>query len=943
MMLPTAPLSSNTDTSSSPPSSDESGLLDLHVARESFFIENQQQLHNTNNSDRPFTVYLDENQLSSLQLADELDADDEGSHVASSARLHKSTSSIYSDKHDTNLIQPHSLANPDRYFDNLLIDSGAESIITNDEEFVDSTLRTNDSRMYSAINAESSKNFSDFFTADSFQQTQLDAGKNNSNSMVLLNNSMNNSNRSISNQNTENHLKVHINSSDFERQNAALDSTPRVELRRGSESSLKFIQPNRLRLSMESQISYNSSLLSEQLKNPGFPDDNNDNTKHSIHTPTQGHILDKPKIHGSTGTLATSILYHYMHHENNSDENSVSTTSTGKLNKIISHNKSSISNSNMHESSSDNNLTSNYQTPRQLSIGPEMLLPNTLLSSSLYITNPSNRSSSSSSERHPIRRPIRSITSPTGPLTSDYEEDAGAMASSSLNYTTTIDDAVEMLKLEIESPTKVTPEALTRHSSNFVLRHYNIEKRVPSDSSENSNTSNHTNRSYHSQSLLTNILRPAPQDEKINNSISNKSSTKEAVTIPALRNITSRNKWSTASSVTPITTNSSFHNFNSTLIRRERTNDSNRSYKLGRYPHIFNSSSNSNGIINFSDYIDANESVYENDNENEEGNESENIRRTVSPYGSVIYQQIAQHENYITQQERELERRERELRIREQELAQQERAIALYEHELTLHTLTLNGENPNTSYEYPLAITNDNNNDDDNSDNEANELIPSAAIRTPVISTPLPAQTNNTLSAKTVNTSIFTGADIDIAVDAINNHRHTIFNDETTNDEKRKSKRSSKRKSKRKSRTNIPVNLNNELNSAMFAVGDHDDLERDGMRIQHIESNSLTSFDSHPNLFFDIYSIKRLFFLILICLVIPPIFFIIGIGKKGGITDYRLMKMIMNEEHRIGLFQGFIWDVDINWLRKLCLVMGMIETIVILGCIGIGFGVGLTR
>lgn len=115
------------------------------------------------------------------------------------------------------------------------------------------------------------------------------------------------------------------------------------------------------------------------------------------------------------------------------------------------------------------------------------------------------------------------------------------------------------------------------------------------------------------------------------------------------------------------------------------------------------------------------------------------------------------------------------------------------------------------------------------------------------------------------------------------------------------------------------------------------------MYIQHIDSPSIHSFDSQNYKFWEIYSIQRMISLLIICCIVPPLFFMIYMGSTCGIDDYKLMKLILNKEHRIGLFHGFLWDIDLNWLRTLSLLLGCVELVIVFACIGIGFGVGLTR
>lgn len=114
--------------------------------------------------------------------------------------------------------------------------------------------------------------------------------------------------------------------------------------------------------------------------------------------------------------------------------------------------------------------------------------------------------------------------------------------------------------------------------------------------------------------------------------------------------------------------------------------------------------------------------------------------------------------------------------------------------------------------------------------------------------------------------------------------------------------------------------------------------------VQHIDSSSIQSFDSQDYKFTDIYSIARITALIAFCLVVPPLFFMIASGEPGGgVSNYRLMRLIMNSKHRIGVMKGFVWDVDVGWFRYLCLSLGVFETLGILACIGCGIGIGRRR
>ena len=110
---------------------------------------------------------------------------------------------------------------------------------------------------------------------------------------------------------------------------------------------------------------------------------------------------------------------------------------------------------------------------------------------------------------------------------------------------------------------------------------------------------------------------------------------------------------------------------------------------------------------------------------------------------------------------------------------------------------------------------------------------------------------------------------------------------------------------------------------------------------QRINNSSVESFDSEILEFKDIYSIRRIIVTISLCIICPVIFFMIALGSRAGINDYRIMKMILNDEHRIGLMKGFIWDVKVTWFRNLCLLLGIIEIMIIGACIGVGVGVGI--
>ena len=134
-------------------------------------------------------------------------------------------------------------------------------------------------------------------------------------------------------------------------------------------------------------------------------------------------------------------------------------------------------------------------------------------------------------------------------------------------------------------------------------------------------------------------------------------------------------------------------------------------------------------------------------------------------------------------------------------------------------------------------------------------------------------------------------------------------------------------------------NHNNNIQEPSAALSEHSRLMSPPQ--QRLNNNSVESFDSQELKFKDIYSLQRVLLTIAVCIVCPAAFFMIGVGSRAGVNDYRLMRMILNREHRIGLLKGFIWDIRVNWFRHLCLVLGLFELMAIGVCIGVGFGVGL--
>ena len=136
-----------------------------------------------------------------------------------------------------------------------------------------------------------------------------------------------------------------------------------------------------------------------------------------------------------------------------------------------------------------------------------------------------------------------------------------------------------------------------------------------------------------------------------------------------------------------------------------------------------------------------------------------------------------------------------------------------------------------------------------------------------------------------------------------------------------------------------------KLGSTMDVKDMQTDVEAQPMApmVQTVDTQSIESFDSGNYKFREIYSVRRLVLMLLLCVVCPPLFFMVGMGPKGGVDDYHLLKLVLNKEHRASLLEGFIWDVDVVWIRTGCLIMGVAELLVASACIGIGFGIGLRR
>ena len=115
--------------------------------------------------------------------------------------------------------------------------------------------------------------------------------------------------------------------------------------------------------------------------------------------------------------------------------------------------------------------------------------------------------------------------------------------------------------------------------------------------------------------------------------------------------------------------------------------------------------------------------------------------------------------------------------------------------------------------------------------------------------------------------------------------------------------------------------------------------------IQRVSSESIRSFDSTTHKFQDIFSVFNVIKLLLLGLIAPPFFFMVVFNESCGIPEYTLMRMLMNRKHRaLSLFEGKeFWDVDIRWFKKICLVCGLLELLLVFAAIGVGFGVGIGR
>ncbi|CCK69008.1 Bud8p KNAG_0B05770 [Huiozyma naganishii CBS 8797] len=84
----------------------------------------------------------------------------------------------------------------------------------------------------------------------------------------------------------------------------------------------------------------------------------------------------------------------------------------------------------------------------------------------------------------------------------------------------------------------------------------------------------------------------------------------------------------------------------------------------------------------------------------------------------------------------------------------------------------------------------------------------------------------------------------------------------------------------------------------------------------------------------EVYSPLRLAALFCVCAMLAPLYFMVGVG---GVSDHELAKLVMRGAGPWPL------NVDVRWLRRLCVWVGCVELLLIFAGVGIGFGVGLTR
>lgn len=122
---------------------------------------------------------------------------------------------------------------------------------------------------------------------------------------------------------------------------------------------------------------------------------------------------------------------------------------------------------------------------------------------------------------------------------------------------------------------------------------------------------------------------------------------------------------------------------------------------------------------------------------------------------------------------------------------------------------------------------------------------------------------------------------------------------------------------------------------------DEKEHEPEAMPPQRVDSNSIDS--KTPRGYWRKFSLWRILFVVLSCMIVPPFFFIIAAGQRLGFSDYRIITLITHSSYRAKLWKGFLWDIDVKWFRYFCLLSGIVETLGIFAGIAVGFGVGLTE
>ncbi|KAG0660975.1 hypothetical protein C6P45_001451 [Maudiozyma exigua] len=115
------------------------------------------------------------------------------------------------------------------------------------------------------------------------------------------------------------------------------------------------------------------------------------------------------------------------------------------------------------------------------------------------------------------------------------------------------------------------------------------------------------------------------------------------------------------------------------------------------------------------------------------------------------------------------------------------------------------------------------------------------------------------------------------------------------------------------------------------------------MPFQHVDYDSVISLDSTNPTFEDIFSTWKITVVLLTCIAMPPFFYIIHYAGHGGMSDEQVEGLVLQDSYLRDPLRGFYWDVNILWFKRLCFYLGTIECLLIIACICIGFGVGLTK